>query len=139
VQQLATSRQPVRLTLGLDWRVLGFLALVSTIAMLLFGLMPALHASAVIPQEALKGGDGHQSARRGLARLLVAAQVGFCFVVLFIAGLFLLTFRHLTTEDLGFRPGNLALIGMNIKDPKANPDQLRELWQQVQARLRQMP
>jgi predicted permease len=139
VLMLAASREPVRLTLALDWRLAAFLITLCATTTLLFGIAPALHASAVTPQDALKSGDAHQSSRRRLARLLVAAQVGFCFVVLFIAGLFLVTFRNLTTEDLGFRPGNLALIGMNLRDPQANPDQLRETWQQVQERLRQMP
>src|SRR5262249_44624636 len=105
VQQLAASRDPVRLTLGLDGRVLAFLAFVCVSATLLFGVAPALYASGVMPQDALKSAAGSQSGHRGLSRLLVAAQVAFCFVVLFVAGLFLVTFRNLTTEDLGFRQG----------------------------------
>ncbi len=138
VQMLAASREPVRLTLALDWRLLAFLATLCAATTLMFGIAPALHASAVTPQDALKSGDTHQSSRRSLARLLVAAQVGFCFVVLFVAGLFLVTFRNLTTEDLGFQPRNLVVIGAGLQDPNAKPDDLRERWDQLQARLRQV-
>lgn len=39
------------------------------------------------PVSALKGGDPH--ARQRMMRLLVAAQVAFCVLVLFVAGLFM--------------------------------------------------
>jgi predicted permease len=139
VPQLGVSRDPVRLALGLDWRLFGFLAIVCTSATLIFGLGPAAHVSAVTPQDALKTADTHQTARRGLARLLVAAQVGFCFVVLFVAGLFLMTFRHLTTEDLGFRPDKLVLIQGGAKDLAGNGEAARNTWLQLQDRLRQLP
>lgn len=138
VQQLGASRDPVRLALGFDWRVLLFLGLVCSAATLMFGVAPALHVSAVAPQDALKSGDGRQSARRGLARLLVAAQVGFCFVVLFIAGLFLLTFQRLVTEDLGFRQGNLVLLGVGAKEVAHTAEGARAAWQQLQDRVRQV-
>ena len=54
---------------------------------LLFGLAPALRASAIKPAAALKGGGDPQSRRR-LMHMLIAAQTAFCFIVLFATGLF---------------------------------------------------
>ena len=54
---------------------------------LLFGLAPALRASSVKPVTALKGGEDPHSRRR-LMHALIALQVAFCFVVHFVAGLF---------------------------------------------------
>src|SRR5262249_3996650 len=75
----------VFLDLRPDSRVLGFLALVAVITTILFGLAPALRASGALPNDALKSG-GRQSARIGLLRHILSAQVAFSVVVLFVAG-----------------------------------------------------
>ena len=64
-----------------------FLAVAGSLVTFLFGLAPALRASAVSPNEALKSGSGRHTAKVGLFRPLVAAQTAFGFVVLFVAGL----------------------------------------------------
>lgn len=146
VRMLATSTDPVRLVLQIDWRLLGFLSLLCAATTIAFGAVPALRASAVAPQEVLSrggaggvGGGGRHTARHGLGRWLVAAQVAFCFVVLFLAGLFLLTFRHLTTERLGFDQDNLVLIDVGAKQLAQTPDQGRAAWLQLQDQLRERP
>ena len=68
---------------------------------LLFGLVPALRVSRVNPASALKGGDNPHSRRR-LMNGLVALQVAFCFLVLFVAGLFVATFDRLSNIPTGF-------------------------------------
>jgi predicted lysophospholipase L1 biosynthesis ABC-type transport system permease subunit len=55
---------PVRLYLPADWRVLGFGLVLTVGVMLLFGLAPALRASAVKPVSAIKGGENPHSRRR---------------------------------------------------------------------------
>src|SRR4029453_15723315 len=54
VGQLSTTTTSVFLDLGLDWRILGFTALVAVTTAVLFGVAPALRASGVQPNEALK-------------------------------------------------------------------------------------
>ncbi len=146
VRMLAPSNDPVRLVLRIDWRLLGFLSLLCAGTTIAFGAVPALRASAVAPQEVLSrggaggvGGGGRHTARHGLGRWLVAAQVAFCFVVLFLAGLFLLTFRHLTTERLGFDQDNLVLIGAGAKELAQTTDHGRAAWLQLQEQLRERP
>src|SRR5262249_48950365 len=92
---------PARLALPADWRVLGFALALTLVVTFLFGLAPALRASAVKPASALKGGDNPHSRRR-LMHALIAVQVAFCFVVHFVTGLFVVTFDRLSSQPVGY-------------------------------------
>ncbi len=94
VSMINPPDNPARLFLPADWRVLGFGLALTVGVMLLFGLAPALRASAVKPVSALKGGEDPHSRRR-LMHALIAVQTAFCFLVLFVAGLFVATFERL--------------------------------------------
>ena len=101
VGMINSPDNPARLILPADWRVLGFGLALALAVTLLFGLTPAIQASTVKPAGALKGGaDPHL--RRRLMHGLVAAQVAFCFVVLFTSGLFLASFERLSHLPTGF-------------------------------------
>jgi putative ABC transport system permease protein len=95
-------------------------------------LAPALRASGVKPVSALKGGDPHT--RQRLMRLLVAAQVAFCVLVLFVAGLFVATADRLSHQRTGFSAERL--LTLETVTPKPLPD---VLWSQVAERLRTVP
>jgi predicted permease len=114
VSLLSKSDGPVYLDLHPDWRMVAFLLLASAAATLLFALLPALRASGVSPHEALKSG-GKQSVR-GLLRPMLAAQIAFSFVVMFVSGLLLLSFRQLTHVDLGFDRSGPVLIDVGPLD-----------------------
>ena len=83
VSRISSPDNPVRLLLPADWRVFGFALILALGVTFLFGLAPALRASAVKPASALKGGDDPHSRRR-LMYALVALQVAFCLVVHFV-------------------------------------------------------
>jgi putative ABC transport system permease protein len=104
-----------RLILPADWRVLGFAFALSMIAMLLYGLAPALRASGVKPASALKGGEDPR-ARRRLMHTLIAAQTAFCFLVLFAAGLFAATLARLSSQPLGFSADRLLALEVIAKN-----------------------
>ncbi len=109
VSMLAPPADPVRLVLDPDWRVIGFAVALTLAVAMLFGLAPALRASAVKPMAALKGGsDPH--ARRRFMLTLVASQMAFCVLVQFVAGLFMNTFDRLNRRPLGFSPEQVLLI-----------------------------
>ena len=92
---------PARLVLPADWRVSGFGLVLAFGVTFLFGLTPALRASAVKPVSALRGGEDPHCAA-GLMHALIAVQVAFCFVVHFAAGLFVATFDRLSNQPTGF-------------------------------------
>jgi predicted permease len=136
---VSTSQTIVWLDLQLDWRVLAFLTAVCSMTTLLFGLAPALRASAVSPNDALKSGSGKQTARIGLFRPLVAAQTAFSFLVLFVAGLFLASFAKLVRTDLGFDRNNLVVIEVEARDLRQGGQKGFAVWRQLLDRLKESP
>ena len=117
VARINPADNPARLVLPADWRVLGFAAALSVAVTLLFGLLPALRASSVKPASALKGGDNPQSRRR-LMHALIAAQVAFCFLVHFGAGLFVSTLEKLSQQPTGFSSERLLTLETVAQRPQ---------------------
>ncbi len=133
VGRISPPDNPARLALPADWRVVAF-GLALTIAVtFLFGLVPALRASAVRPAMALRGGsDPH--ARRRLMHVLIGVQVAFCFLVLFVAGLFAATFDRLSSRPMGF--SSERLLTLETTAQRAQP---AVYWDQVAEHLRAIP
>jgi predicted permease len=124
---------PARLSLSADWRVLAFGLALTLGVTLLSGLMAAVHASRVRPASVLKGGENPHSRRR-LMHALIAAQVAFCFLVLFVAGLFAATFDRLSNQLTGFSAERI--LNLDTVTPKHEPT---PLWDQVAEHLRAVP
>ncbi len=138
VSLISTSHSAVRLDLHLDWRVVAFLAATGSLVTFLFGLPPALRASTVSPNEAIKSGSGKHTAKVRAFGPLVAAQTATCFVVLFVAGICLSSFAKLARTDLGIDPKNLAVIYVEAKE--LYKDQKRQvIWEHVLERLNHTP
>jgi putative ABC transport system permease protein len=133
VSRINPPDDPARLVLAADWRVLGFGLALALGVTFLFGLAPALRASSVKPASALKGGDDPHSRRR-LMHALIAAQVAFCFIVHFAAGLFVATFDRLANQPTGFSAERLLLL-----DTAARRAQLPAVWDQTAEHLRAVP
>ena len=120
---------PARLLLPADWRVLAFGLALALGVTLLFGLAPALRASAAKPAGALRGGEDPH-ARRRLMRVLITAQVVFCFLVLFIGGLLVTTFDRLSNQPTGFSAERLLVVDAVSQGAPA------AAWEEVAAHLR---
>ena len=133
VSMMDRPEDPVRLYLPVDWRVLGFGLVLTVGVMLLFGLAPALRASAVRPVSALKGGEDPHSRRR-LMHGLISVQTAFCFLVIFVAGLFVATFDRLSNWPTGFSPERV----LTLETVAASP-QPPAVWDQVEEHLRAVP
>ena len=133
VARINPPDNPARLVLPADWRVFGFGLLLTFIVTILFGLAPALRASDVKPAEALKGGDDPHSRRR-LMHFLIAAQVAVCFLVLFVGGLFVVTFDRLSHQTLGFSADRLLAL-----ETFSQPAQPTVYWEQAAEHLRMLP
>ncbi len=124
---------PARLALPADWRVLGFGLALACGVTFLFGLAPALRASAVTPARVLRGGEDPHSRRR-LMHALIALQVAFCFVVNLVAGLFGATFDRLEHQPTGFSAERI----LNLEAVTRRP-QPPVYWEQVAEQLRAAP
>jgi putative ABC transport system permease protein len=133
VRLISPASNPARLALPANVRVfmVGILLILAVI--LLFGLAPALRASAMQPTNALKGGAEPQ-AKRQFIYALVSAQTAFCFLVLFLAGLFAVTFHRLSSQPMGFDAKDLLLL-----ETQSPHGQTPEAWAQMGEQLRTMP
>jgi predicted permease len=88
----------------LDARVLVFALLLSVVTGILFGLVPALRASRIDLNTALKD-SGSRSGARGhnrMRRLIIVTEIALAFVLLTGAGLLLRSFAALGKVALGF-------------------------------------
>ena len=97
----------------LDKWVLGFTLAISVVASLLFGLAPALTASRVELNDALKLGGARAVVGGGAGKLrsaLVVAEIALSVVLLIGAGLLMKSFVALNSVAIGFRPDHLLLM-----------------------------
>ena len=124
---------PVQLALPADWRVLAFAAALAILVTLLFGLAPAIRASKIDPSSALKGGnDPH--ARRRTMNALIALQVAFCFVVVFVSGMFVASFQRLAHKPIGFSADRVLTL-----DVTSNEKHSPETWEAMLDQVKHLP
>ncbi|HXJ14782.1 MAG TPA: FtsX-like permease family protein, partial [Candidatus Limnocylindrales bacterium] len=107
-----------------DWTVLSFALLVSLLAGLGFGLVPALQSStaeiAVAIREGARG-SGTSGKTNRLRGLLIASETALAVVLMVGAGLLLRTFWGLLQEDPGFNPSRIVAANVYLPVPN-NPD-----------------
>ncbi len=97
--------------LRMDWRAALFAIVVTSLASLLFGLLPALRATGVEHGGSLlRGGRGVVGGRQWMQRALVAGQIAVTMVLLAGAGLLARSFYNLTHVDLGFDPAHTLVF-----------------------------
>ncbi len=113
---LAPSDIPLLDDTRVDLVVFGFALGVTSLATLLFGLVPALRVTSTNPQTTLRGagerGGGGRHAR--LRSGLLVAEVALSAVLLIGAGLLLRSFQQLQRVDYGFDPARLLLTTVNL-------------------------
>ena len=138
VAMISTSWTTVRLDVQPDWRLLLFLGAVSIFVTFVFGLAPAVRA-AVPPADALRSGGGRHTTAVGSFRPLVAAQIAFSFVVLFVGGLCLTSFVKLLRTDLGFDASNVVLVNVTASSTGRNQEPALVSWISLLERLEHTP
>jgi putative ABC transport system permease protein len=119
--------------------VLLFLAAVTVLTSIAFGLAPAIATSRRDTAESLKEGGRAASASRGKIyqrHLFIAAQVAVALILLVGAGLLIRSFARLVNVDMGFSAEGVIAASLPL-DMDRNPDSSRlteyisELVQQV--------
>ena len=106
----------------IDGWVLAFTVGISIITSLLFGLVPALYASRVDLNEALKQGATRLVSGAGMVRMrgvLVIAEIALAVVLVSGAGLLIKSFVALQNVALGFRPENVLVMRATVPAPPA--------------------
>jgi putative ABC transport system permease protein len=119
---------PFWMKFDLDGRVLGFTAGVTLLTGVIFGAAPALQASKVNLNEALKEGgrSGSGVGRHRMLRSLVVAEVALSLVLLIGAGLMMRSFMRLQQTNPGVNPESLLTLRVALVGAKYNPDNTPE-------------
>ena len=114
---LAPADVPRLAGAGIDGRVLAFTFGASILASLIFGLVPAIYASRIDLNEALKqaGRAGIGGGATGIRRGLVIAEVAFSVLLLTGSGLLIRSFVALNRVTLGFRPENVLIADTSVQ------------------------
>lgn len=124
----------------LDWRVLAFVAAISMLTAIICGLAPALRATGINVNGALKESSGTIVGSRALlGKALLVAQVGISLVLLIGAGLFLRTLQNLRDVDVGFNPHNLVLFRVSPQLNGYEGERTTALYRDMIARLGAVP
>jgi predicted permease len=131
---------PIALDLRPDVRVLLFATFVALATGILFGLVPAMRATAAGPAAALKGGSGIALRTRSrLLPALVVSQVALSLVLLIGAGLFVRTFQNLLERDPGFRSEGVLIVELDARRAGYNDNHLAALYEDILNRFQQLP
>ena len=120
-------------------RVLGFTLGVCVLTALLFGLAPALRATAVDPAPALREGRSGGSARALTGRILVVSQVALSLMLLIGAGLFVRSLTNLENIDTGFRRETIRMAIAVDSIGLRKDDRLTALYRKIEDRVARVP
>ncbi len=124
----------------LDWRVLSFVLAVTIVTGLAFGVAPALRATGMNVNTALKDGNRSVVASRSvLTKALLVLQVSISLVLLIAAGLFLRTLQNLRNVDVGFNTRNLIVFRVSPILNRYDEAHTVALFQQMRERLEGVP
>ncbi|MEX2049062.1 MAG: ABC transporter permease [Gemmatimonadota bacterium] len=129
--------------IGINGNVLLFTTVVSVVAGLLFGLLPALRAGSARVLAALRdGGRGSTIGRERLhARsVLVVGQVALALVLLVGSGLMVRSFQELRSVDPGFEADGVMTFRLSLPPSKyPNPEATAQFYDQLLERLEAIP
>src|SRR4029079_18168479 len=142
VAVMQTQVDPVFIDLAIDWRVLVFVVALAASTCVLFGTAPALGATRVALEEAMKSGGRSSSAPRGrlvMRRALVVAQVALSLVLVVSGLLFSRTLVNLLATETGFRQSGILELDVDLRRLALDPPSRIAMRQQILDRVRAVP
>ena len=130
-------------SIGLDWTVLGFAAVITLLTGIVFGMVPALQASGMPLRDALQEsgrGSGESVRRNRLRDVLVGSEFALALLLMIGAGLMLRTFYALRAIDPGFNPHHVLSAEISVAGSReAEPSLRQAFYQQVLQRVAALP
>jgi len=139
VSMLPTLPLPVDVSLPLDRRAVAFTFLLSLIAALFSGLVPALHASKSDVVAALKDETQGTSDRLRLRQAFVVAQVAISILLVVGAALFVRALNKAGAVDVGFDPRGVELASLDLGLAGYSSAAGRAFASELVDRVRQLP
>jgi predicted permease len=125
-----------------DWNVFVNAGIVTIVAGLAIGVLPARKASRASVTSLLHDGGRSGSAGAGRARVrqaLVVAQVAGSLVLLIVAGLCVRNLRIAQQVDLGFSPDRIVTARLNTLDIGMDLERTTAFYEELHRRLRLIP
>lgn len=143
LRQLIPEGMTLGTQLQLDWQVLVFTLVISLATGIFFGLVPALQASRLNLNEALKQGSSRGGIGPGSSRLrnvLVSAEVALALVLLIGASLLLKTFFSLRHQYSALAGANVLTLRTQLPRTKYTDVAKRSVfYSQVLDRVQTLP
>jgi predicted permease len=143
LQTLAPAELPRLSDIAIDRAVLVYAAGASVFTSLLFGLVPALHASRRDSGEHLKeGGRTGADGRRGgrVRAALAVGELAIALVLLVGAGLLIRSFIALNSEDPGFATRGVLALRLHLPPATyGEPARITGFYEQLVERLDALP
>ena len=126
-----------------DLQVLGFAAVTTIVAGVLFGLAPAIFASRTDFVTALKEGGPGRGGGRGRNRflaVLVAAQVAIGLILVNAAVLLVVSYSNVMSQDMNFNADEVLVAGISLSGPAyEEPYQRRAFYDELLEDVRRLP
>jgi len=127
-------------TPALDWRVLGFVVLVSALSVLFFGLAPALQATRTDFVPDLRTGSAGSGAGATRSReVVVGLQVALAVVLVVGCGLLLTSYARLRSQQLGFEPDRMLTFIIRPSEVRYPPPAAVALIDRVLEEIGRLP
>ena len=140
LQGLVPAEMSLSTTLNLDTRILMFTILVSIVTGVIFGLVPALHASRVDLNEALKQGSTRMTSTGRLRSALIVLEVALSLVLLIGAGLLIQTLFQILKQYSILEPEKILTMRTVLPSQKyKEPEQRNRFIQGVLERVEHLP
>jgi len=132
---------PVELRLALDWRVIGFAALLTLATCLLCGLAPAWHAARASLADSLRaGGRGATAGMGALRSLLATGEIAVAVLLVAGAGLLLRTLAALDGADPGYHAKNVLTMYVSLPLTRyPTPEKALTFYQAVEREIAGLP
>jgi putative ABC transport system permease protein len=142
LSSLLPSSLPQTNPIRVDYFVLGFALLLSAIAGVAFGLVPALFAASADIQNTLREGarTGESRNRRRARSFLAVAEISLAMVLLVTAGLLLRSFARLTSVSPGFDAQHIVKADISLPQFQySTPQQWASFSEELLTRIQSDP
>ena len=142
IASMVPAEEMATFQIGLSWPVLLFAAGLAIGTGLLFGLLPALHATRPDLVSLLKGAAGQSAGTRRTARVrmaLATAQITFSMALLILAGLFTKSLVNINRVDLGIRIEQLVMFVVSPELNNYKPAQSMAFFERAEDELSALP
>lgn len=123
-----TGGAPFWVNFNVDARVFGFVAGTALLATVLTGLAPALQASRVNLNVALKQGEGTGLRLSGVSRFLVHVQMAFSVCLVTVSGLFVTILLTFNRKDLPYDPRTILTARVVLGETRYDSENARRVF-----------